>query len=445
MLKRIKKRIQSWIHVENEILIPFVLISVLAIICFGVITYVNGYNMKMDREQHVAGGVIGTIYQDLQFLCNRVPKEDIRVKYSVYDSPNITILDENQKVITQSQAEESGMPENLQILASATSPVLKWQIYYIIDKQSFISEHLEEQKYVVLGAIVFLLIVIQCSIFIAHSIAQPIQNMSETCKLIDRDKGSYQQYDFAAASRGDEIGQLATTFQNLLKNMEVYTRTSYTSKMVASLAHEIKNPLTGIRSGIQVLKGRTTKAGDEMLCTSMIKEVDRVTDLINQLFNLTVTRESIQTQVNLQGIFEELQLLYSKQLESMEATITLQIPKNFQVYVNEGELKQILHNLISNSIRALKDRTEGEIGLVARREAGKNLIIVRDNGCGMPQEELHHIREPFYSKSINGIGLGLAIVDKLVEQNHGQMDIQSHLGEGTCTTLYFEEKKEDES
>ena len=68
-------------------------------------------------------------------------------------------------------------------------------------------------------------------------------------------------YRFDAVRRRDEIGQLATTFELLLKNMDNYTKMEYTSRMSATLAHEIKNPIAGIRSGIQVLKGRVERPG----------------------------------------------------------------------------------------------------------------------------------------------------------------------------------------
>ena len=73
--------------------------------------------------------------------------------------------------------------------------------------------------------------------------------------------------------------------------------------MSATLAHEIKNPIAGIRSGIQVLKGRVERPGDQMLCDSMIKEIDRVTSLITNLFTLSVKKDSRKEKVFLESHF----------------------------------------------------------------------------------------------------------------------------------------------
>ena len=78
----------------------------------------------------------------------------------------------------------------------------------------------------------------------------------------------------------------------LLKNLDNYTKMEYTSRMSSALAHEIKNPLAGIRSGIQVLGGRAVKENEKLLCDSMLHEIDRVTGLINDLFTLSVKKDN---------------------------------------------------------------------------------------------------------------------------------------------------------
>ena len=71
-------------------------------------------------------------------------------------------------------------------------------------------------------------------------------------------------------------------------------------------------------------------------------------------------------------------------------------------------------------------------------------FCVSDNGKGMNEEELKRAREPFYTKSINGVGLGLAIVNRLIEQNHGKMEMESAPGRGTTVRLIFESRDEHE-
>ncbi|MDD6074557.1 MAG: ATP-binding protein, partial [Clostridium sp.] len=109
----------------------------------------------------------------------------------------------------------------------------------------------------------------------------------------------------------------------------------------------------------------------------------------------------------------------------------------FTGWLNENEFRQIIHNLISNSTKAMVPGREGRIRMEGKTVGEMARIDFRDNGKGMTEEELSRAMEPFYTKSINGIGLGLSIVKKLVEQNEGTMKISSVPGEGTLITLEF--------
>ena len=112
-------------------------------------------------------------------------------------------------------------------------------------------------------------------------------------------------------------------------------------------------------------------------------------------------------------------------------------------YLNENEFRQIAHNLISNSIKSIPFGTEGRLKITGKSDDNRALIEFRDNGKGMSKEELSQAMEPFYTKSINGIGIGLAIVKKLVEQNGGTLEMASACGEGTCVRLTFYRREED--
>ena len=261
--------------------------------------------------------------------------------------------------------------------------------------------------------------------------------MSRTCREINDNKGNYRSYRFDSVKRRDEIGQLAKTFESLLRNMDNYTKMEYTSRMSATLAHEIKNPIAGIRSGIQLLQGRAEKDGDRMLCDSMIREIDRVNSLIMNLFTLSVKKESQKAAVPLDRVMQEIAMIYARGPEGQRITIQTELEEGLTGWLNENEFRQVVHNLISNSIKAMIPGREGQLSVTGKTEGRKVKLTFRDNGKGMTQEELAQAMEPFYTKSINGLGLGLAIVKKLVEQNGGTLEMSSSSGNGACTVLTF--------
>jgi len=436
-MKKLTDRLSKWFfQIENEILVPFLFVGIVVICGFGVISYYNGYTMQRDNQKTLAVYMFEEINRDVEYLSGRLSEKELKDKYRYYGRGYVRITDKDGQVITY---EDGSVQDKTVFLTNEGANKLGWKLEFLIDENMFEEEILEKQNYVVIGAIASLLIIIQASIFISHNITRPIRSMSSTCREINKNKGNYRSYRFESVKRKDEIGQLAVTFESLLRNMDNYTKMEYTSKMSATLAHEIKNPIAGIRSGIQLLKGRAAKESDKMLCESMIKEVDRVTTLIMNLFTLSVKKESPKELISFEKVIGEIAMIYSKGAEGQETAVE----EGLTGYLNENEFRQIAHNLISNSIKSVIPGIEGRIRISGRESGNKALIEFQDNGKGMSREELTRAMEPFYTKSINGIGIGLAIVKKLVEQNGGLMEMVSSCGEGTCVRLSFYRRVED--
>ena len=436
-MKQWLKRLSNWFfQIENEVMIPFVLVGILVIGGFSMISYYSGYTMQKNSELALADTLFGEVNRDLSFLEHRLPEEEIAEKYRDFERGRVRILDRDGREITSG----TRWKDTSVLAVSEGENPFGWRMEYRINEKEFADRILEQQSYLVVGAIASLILICQASIFISHSITRPIRRMSHTCKEIEENKGSYQKYRFEAVSRQDEIGQLAVTFEGLLKNMDNYTKMEYTSRMAATLAHEIKNPIAGIRSGIQLLKGRAAKDGDRMLCDSMIHEIDRVTALIMNLLTLSIRRESPKTQISVTDVLKEIGMIYTKGPDSRRALLSVEAEPGLTAHLNENEFRQIIHNLISNSLRAMVPDREGQINLLASGQAEEVLVTVRDNGKGMTEEEVSKALEPFYTKSINGTGLGLSIVSRLVESNDGTMEIVSRPGNGTDVNLRFPAK-----
>ena len=439
-MRQLKIKLEKWFfQIENEVMVPFLIVGIVVICGFSAISYYNGYRVQRSSQKEMAGALFDEINRDLNFLDGRLTEQELREKYRFYGNGNIRITDAGGQLVTC-----YGKADEKQVLRSSQGAnTLGWKIEFLTDEKAFAEQILVNQNYVVVGAIASLMIIIQASIFIAHSITRPIRSMSRTCREIGENKGSYRSYRFDSVDRRDEIGQLAVTFENLLRNMDNYTKMEYTSRMSATLAHEIKNPIAGIRSGIQLLQGRAVKDGDRMLCESMIREIDRVTGLIMNLFTLSVKKESQKTEVPLDRVMREIAMIYARGPEGERVTIQTEIEEGLSGWLNENEFRQIAHNLISNSIKAMVPGREGTILVTGKTEGNRVSLLFQDNGKGMTREEVAQAMEPFYTKSINGIGLGLAIVKKLVEQNGGTLKMDSSVGDGTRTLLTFCRKEED--
>ena len=206
-------------------------------------------------------------------------------------------------------------------------------------------------------------------------------------------------------------------------------RLAYTGRLAAEVAHEVRNPLAGIRAGLQVIGPKLDQERDAMLCREMVREVDRVNLLIENLLNLSRQRESEKTTVSLNALGNELMMLYFKVAENKGIALTVEMEGELWLFADEQQLRQILINLINNSIKAMPDG--GQVILTGRPAADGVAVTVADSGGGMSPEKLDRVL------SGQTGGLGLSIVQRLLEQNGGSLNIRSVPGRGTQVTLTF--------
>lgn len=209
---------------------------------------------------------------------------------------------------------------------------------------------------------------------------------------------------------------------------------AYTGKIAAMLAHEIRNPLAGIRASIQVVSKRLSSDRDQLLCTSMVHEVDRVNLLIEDLLNLARQRERHRALIAIGPLFDEISMLYSKIAENKGISIRTALMGEPVVFCDESELKQVLVNLINNSIKAMPKG--GSLRLSAEDTLQGARIFVADSGEGMNPEKLRAVRENAAQGGTKG-SFGLAIAAKLLAANGGSFQIESVPEEGTRVTLRF--------
>lgn len=204
---------------------------------------------------------------------------------------------------------------------------------------------------------------------------------------------------------------------------------AYTGQLAADVAHEARNPLAGIRAGLQVIARKLADERDRLLCREMVKEVDRVDLLVSNLVNISRQRESEKTVVHLDTLCEELEMLYSKVAENKGIEFFANYDAGIVILADEQELRQMLINLINNAIRAMP--RGGQVVLTGRANEAGVCVAVTDNGPGMDAAQL--------SRAVGGEGggRGLSIVQRLAKNNNGELQLRSAPGEGTSAQLLF--------
>jgi len=250
---------------------------------------------------------------------------------------------------------------------------------------------------------------------------------------------------------GENIGTILslkdiTYIRELEAAVRQADRLSTVGTLAAGLAHEVKNPLGGIKGAAQLLERELTTGSDLRDYTRiMIRETERIDHIIRELLELASPRGLKLGPVNLHKVLGDILLLQKQAITDRDITFTKHFdPSIPPIMADEELLTRLFLNLVCNAIDALQDT--GQLTVVSRvlsdyrmaqndRRSRMVAVEIADDGPGIPVEDLENIWTPFFSTKSSGTGLGLAICHKIVAEHRGMIKVESDPGHGTKFTV----------
>lgn len=233
------------------------------------------------------------------------------------------------------------------------------------------------------------------------------------------------------------IGIDITEEKHLLGQLLHAEKLSAVGKLSASIAHEINNPLFGIRNVLDRLKEKGNLDADNLEFSELaIQECDRIKGLIKDLQDFNRPTSGIMTTMNLHKAIDNMLLLSKKEMETKK----IQVQKNYtdglqDIMAIADQIKQVLLNLFNNAMEAIGQ--EGTITITTSKTGKMAIIEIADTGSGMAPEVLTHIFEPFFSTKpgVKGTGLGLSVTYGIIKRHGGDITVQSTTDFGTTFTI----------
>lgn len=219
------------------------------------------------------------------------------------------------------------------------------------------------------------------------------------------------------------------------------------SRLVAGIAHEVKNPLTGIQNfADMIISERENPQFWGYFAEYVPKEIGRISKLIESLMNYARPAKGVKTPTEVAPLIRESMYLLNTTAAS-NVSINVELEEGMWIFVEQDRIKQVLINILLNSLEAveLRSKSDAETGkqyqitVAAYRQMHEIVIRLEDQGIGMSQEELQSCMDPFFTTKEKGTGLGLAISRQFVQENGGAMSIDSVKQEGTIIVLRFRE------
>lgn len=268
----------------------------------------------------------------------------------------------------------------------------------------------------------------------------------ENGKKFDRQELELLSLLLGQAAFAIEHASLYEIQRDRLKRMYRTDRLAVLGELAAGAAHEIKNPLTSIRSTIQYLSNDfhpDTEKGQMM--HELLNETERINKIVQGLLSFARPSELNATQVDMEQLINQTLLLVNNTLKKLQVEVEFEyFTEQTTISGDAEQLKQVCLNVILNAAEAMKGNEESrprtlyismEQGGMIDTRSHYLLLSIEDTGKGIDEKDIDNVFNPFFTTKEEGTGLGLAICYGIINRHKGELEVRSTLGKGTCFTI----------
>lgn len=276
------------------------------------------------------------------------------------------------------------------------------------------------------------------SIFISNTIVEPLEAVTNLAKQFA--SGNFNER--LKKRRNDEIGELSDTFNFMAE--EIQKSQKLKNEFIASVSHELRTPLTSIKGWAATISSGTLEDKSEILDGLNIieKESDRLTEMVEELLDFSkfisgkapLRKEFISVQ-NVIAYIEK-QFMPKSLRHNINFTVTIEDDLPL-IFADEKRINQVIINILDNAFNFTKEG--GKVTLEACKLSNNICIIIKDNGIGIPPQDLPRVTEKFFKgrTSMSQNGIGLSLCREIIEMHNGKLEIFSEYGKGTDVKLFF--------
>ncbi len=212
-------------------------------------------------------------------------------------------------------------------------------------------------------------------------------------------------------------------------------RLASVATLISGLAHEVGTPMSVIRGHAEALESAVEGERATWRLNMILEQIDRITGIIQALLNMARPQDSMRTAVDLHQTIDTTVSFLTEKLRRRSVEVERELSELPSVVADPEKMQQVLLNLMINAIDAMPDG--GKLGVSLEVDGDEAVLRVSDTGAGMTPEQIDHIFDPFYTTKPagRGNGLGLVVVEGIVGEHSGRIDVSSTVGSGTTFSV----------
>jgi heavy metal sensor kinase len=328
-----------------------------------------------------------------------------------------------------------GRTEKVRILYAVLSPSIILQVGLAMESYS---RFLDAFQRIFITTMTFL-IVLAAGVgwFMARRAVSGVEAITRTAQKIS---GGTLEERVPVKARGDEIDQLAITFNQMLDRIQALL--TEIKEMSDNMAHDLRSPITRIRGVAEVtLTSGKSLSEYEGMAASTIEECDRLLDMINTMLMISKTESGVDKfsskDVDLTGIVRQACELFEPTAEDKKVNLSYDVPDRTHLIGDTPMIQRMLSNLLDNAIKYTP--SGGTVNIAVSESEAQVVVAVKDTGIGISHTDLPRIFERFYrcdqSRSQAGIGLGLSLARAIARAHGGDISVTSTPNQGSTFTV----------
>ena len=310
--------------------------------------------------------------------------------------------------------------------------------YFILNTRYIMAELAEQERFLLVLGLLGLLASVEVAVFLAYALARPLQRLGWACMEIAHGHRVVLPVSWWFPR---ELRELMLSFNRMSSQLERWKdvqrqvewmdRLATIGEMASGLSHEIRNPLASMRVHIELLKRQSHTEQETSDLAVLETELERLNQVVGDLLSFVRPGASVHVAVQMQEILDWCRNMVYSQCERQHVVWLQEETASpcFPVSADRGQMQQVVLNLVLNALQAMPQGGEIRVGVESFEEYG--LLYVQDNGPGIPKETQERIFVPFFTTKKEGTGLGLFIVQRIINNHRGKISFTSSAAGGT--------------